>query len=554
MVKRNYICHICQKRYNSVKELYNHYLTHPTIKDIIYDLYITQNLYFKDLMDKLSLNKKYTHEILNHFNITKDRSLVYKSVWENRSKEERENIKYKISESFDNRTNEEKERFKLSHKWTSEHKTQHSNTMKNIWDNKTPEEIKNRSSIISEKNKLSWKNKSEEELLGYKQKISQIYREKSDKEKENIRQKISKSNIETWKNKSKEDRNIYSLKSKEKFTPEFLKLISEIRKDWWNNDHERKVYQMKQTNLEKFGVETPLLLNENLPKNSYRTISKINLWWKDNIFHNNGIIGEDMEFPLSPYCYDFNINGILVEINPSITHNVNFNPFGTKVLDKNYHQLKSTHAKENGYRCIHIFDWDNPEKISYIFSKKEIIYARKCEVREIDKKVCNEFLENYHLQGKSYGNKINIGLFYNSELIQVMSFGNPRYNKKYEWELLRLCSHKDYKIIGGASKILKCFEENYSPKSLISYCDLSKFDGKVYQELGFKHIKDNTPSKHWYNLKTKQHITQALLNQRGVDQILKTNYGKNTNNEELLLENGFVCVYDCGQAVYIKEY
>lgn len=554
MVKKDYVCYICQEKYNSVKELYNHYLTHSNIKDTIYNLYITQNLYFKDLVNKLSLNKKYTHEILNHFNIIKDKSLIYKSVWENRSKEERENIKTKISESFDNRTNEEKEKFKLSHKWTSEHKIQHSNIMKNVWGTKTEEEIKNRSLIISEKNKLSWKNKSKEELLSYKQKISQIYQEKSDKEKENIRQKISKSNIETWKNKSEEDRNNYSLKSKKKFTPEFLKLMSEIRKDWWGSDHERKVYQMKQTNLEKFGVETPLLLNENLPKNSYKTISKINLWWKDNIFHNNGIVGEDMEFPLSPYCYDFRINNILIEINPSITHNINFNPFGTKPLDKDYHYLKLQHANNNGYKCIEIFDWDSPEKISYIFSKKEIIYARNCEVREIDKKVCNEFLENYHLQGKSYGNKINMGLFHNSELIQIMSFGEPRYNKNYEWELLRLCSHKDFKIVGGASKILKYFENNCTPKSLISYCDLSKFNGEVYKKLGFTHLKNNPPSKHWFNLKTKQHITQALLNQRGVDQLLNTDYGKGKNNEQLLLGNGFVCVYDCGQAVYIKEY
>lgn len=159
------------------------------------------------------------------------------------------------------------------------------------------------------------------------------------------------------------------------------------------------------------------------------------------------------------------------------------------------------------------------------------------------------FLNAYHLQNTCKGQTIRYGLYKSEILVQLMTFGKPRYNKKYELELLRLCSHKDYKIVGGAEKIFKYIVNIYKPKSIISYCDNSKFSGDVYKRLGFKK-QVSPPSKHWYNAKTKQNITDNLLRQRGFDQLFGTNYGKGTSNEELMLEYGFLPVYDCGQNAY----
>ena len=43
------------------------------------------------------------------------------------------------------------------------------------------------------------------------------------------------------------------------------------------------------------------------------------------------------------------------------------------------------------------------------------------------------------------------------------------------------------------------------------------------------------------------------MRQRGVDQLLGTDYGKGTSNEALLLEHDFVEIFDCGQATYIWQ-
>ena len=134
-----------------------------------------------------------------------------------------------------------------------------------------------------------------------------------------------------------------------------------------------------------------------------------------------------------------------------------------------------------------------------------------------------------------------------------MTFGKPRYNKNYEWELLRLCTKSNYNIIGGAEKLFDYFLNTYKPDSIISYCDISKFTGSVYSKLGFKLKATSKPSRHWYNIKTKQHITDNFLRQKGFDKLFNANYGKGTDNDELMREHNFVEIYDCGQSTYIYE-
>lgn len=110
------------------------------------------------------------------------------------------------------------------------------------------------------------------------------------------------------------------------------------------------------------------------------------------------------------------------------------------------------------------------------------------------------------------------------------------------------CSNS--KVVGGPEKLFKYFIKAYKPESIVSYCDLSKFTGYMYTNLGFSQKKVSI-GKHWFNPKTKQHITDNLLRQRGFDQLFGTSYGKNTSNEELMKQVGFVEIYDCGQVTYI---
>lgn len=294
---------------------------------------------------------------------------------------------------------------------------------------------------------------------------------------------------------------------------------------------------------EKHNVEWPCQYPE--VRSALNNDSKPNREFAELLEQRN--IPFEREFGIDRFSYDFKVENILVEIDPSCTHNSTWGVYGLPPTDKNYHKHKSELAVSNGYRCIHVWDWDNKQLVINQLERRSRIYARSCTVQKIDKAVAAKFINQYHLQGY-VRSEINLGLFFNNSLVSVMTFGKPRYNKKYEYELLRYCS--SHQVVGGAEKLFSWFVNHNSPKSIISYCDMSKFTGNVYNQLHFNLLAVNV-SKHWYNMRTHKHITDNLLRQRGFDQLFGTDYGKGTSNEKLMLDNGFVEIYDAGQATYV---
>ena len=331
--------------------------------------------------------------------------------------------------------------------------------------------------------------------------------------------------------------------------------------------------KVKKTCIARYGVESPMQLNEVKQKVNQTCMDRYGVKWncmrheahnsrnmnsKPNEFFAELLTKNDIEFErefiIGNLSYDFKVHDILIEINPAPTHNINWNPFSkTRVIDKNYHKLKSDTARVNGFRCIHVWEWDDLNKIILMLKSKQSIPARKCEVKEIISSVCDEFLNKYHIQNTCKGQTIRIGLFFDDELVEVMTFGKPRYNKNYEYELLRLCTLPRYMVMGGANKLFNFFIENYNPNKVISYCDYSKFNGGVYEKLGFKQNRTITPSCHWYNIRENKHITNNLLLQKGYDNLFGTNYGKTYSNTELMLENNWIQIYDSGQITYTYQ-
>lgn len=308
--------------------------------------------------------------------------------------------------------------------------------------------------------------------------------------------------------------------------------------------------KLKKSCIEKYGVEWYVLTSDCIQSRLIKNDSKPNREFSYKLHDNN--IPHEREFRLGRFIYDFKVGNTLVEINPFPTHNIDFGIFGTP-LQIDYHKIKTDEAALQGYSVMHVWDWDDVNKvIALLNTNRTKIGARNCTVTEIDYKIANEFLDAYHLQNSCKGNTVNIALLWNDIVVSVMTFGKPRYNKNYEWELLRYCNNLSYIVIGSAEKLFSYFVKNYCPKSIISYCDRSKFTGLVYDRLGFSLIKRSPPSIHWFD--GKRHITDNLLRQRGFDQLFGTDYGKGTSNEELMLKHKFVRVPDCGQDTYVIEY
>ena len=184
--------------------------------------------------------------------------------------------------------------------------------------------------------------------------------------------------------------------------------------------------------------------------------------------------------------------------------------------------------------------------------KNKRIYARLCQIKEISPKESKQFLDMYHIQG-NINAKVKLGLFYNDELLEVMTFGHKRKalgsnnDNNDIWELYRLCTKTGITVIGGASKLLKYFETNYNPTTIISYCHNEISDGSVYEKLGFIFDKECGQGFSYFNNKiSKKRINRFVLRKDKIDD----KSGKTA--DQILAEQGYLKCYDSGVKKYIK--
>ena len=234
-----------------------------------------------------------------------------------------------------------------------------------------------------------------------------------------------------------------------------------------------------------------------------------------------------------------------------------------KGKDKFYHANKTKMANEKGIRLIHIFEdeWIHKKDICLdligriLGVPKQRIFARKCITKEISNSDAKLFLEKNHLQGYT-GASINIGLFYENEMIQLMSFKKARYNKKIQWENIRCCNKTGVTVIGGIQKTWKHFLRFYSPLSVISYCDLRWFVGETYKKLNYSLLKVNPP-QYWYIQSRDKRFHRSHFMKKRCYKLLpdmyKTeNLTENQITRDILYLNK---IWDCGQQVWIwKEF
>lgn len=190
------------------------------------------------------------------------------------------------------------------------------------------------------------------------------------------------------------------------------------------------------------------------------------------------------------------------------------------------------------------------------------IFARKCEVRKVDRKDGMLFLNNSHIQGKS-PYEIGYGLYYNNKLVSLMTFGHKRgcvgrsdyKGERDEWELIRFCSALYTNVVGGASKLLKAFINEFNPVTIYSYASRDISTGQLYNTLGFESDGKIT-SSYWYI----EPITYKRFHRTSFtkDAIIKRGWKIDKNGwteAQAMKEQGYYRIYDAGQTkwVYINK-
>jgi hypothetical protein len=232
--------------------------------------------------------------------------------------------------------------------------------------------------------------------------------------------------------------------------------------------------------------------------------------------------------------------------------------------DKNYHLNKTEICEAKGIKLIHIFEDEWMFKKDIVKSRiKNIlglsdnkIYGRKCIIKEVKTNDKTKFLDKNHIQG-SVGSKVNLGLYYNDELVSIMTFGDLRKNlnqkqEKGYYELLRFCNKLNANVIGGADKLLKHFIKTYKPKEIISYADRRWSQGELYEKLEFNFIHNTKPNYFYV-------VNNTRKNRFGFrkDILVKEGYDSNMSEHEIMKERRIYRIYDCGTkkyTLYINTY
>ena len=220
----------------------------------------------------------------------------------------------------------------------------------------------------------------------------------------------------------------------------------------------------------------------------------------------------------------------------------------------NFHKECTEKWLKQGVNVYHIWedDWQDKQEIiksrlQNIFGKSKKIYARKCELKKISSTESKTFLERNHIQG-NVNASYRYGLFYDNELVQVMTFGRSRgmlrNRGETAYELLRFATELNTAIIGGASRLFKAFIQEVKPEEIVSYCDRSwspDHKNTVYHKLGFLLEKITTPN-FWYVINGRRFNRMNF--QKHKLNISENEKGK--TEHEIMLSRKHYRIYDAG--------
>lgn len=208
----------------------------------------------------------------------------------------------------------------------------------------------------------------------------------SQSKRDDVHSRISATNKETWDNTDEETKlaraNKISKARAEFFEKETFEerkarraLIAEGQRKWWES----------LTNEEKEEVNNRRMDNFNSPNSIFPVISNVNRRWASELseFTNREF---DFEFRLNNMSYDLFCGDLLVDINPTVSHNSDVS-FSHTVgwcdkencekhppIAKDYHIGRHRNAKAAGLDWVFVYDYYNRAEVSKVIGKKLGIY------------------------------------------------------------------------------------------------------------------------------------------------------------------------------------
>ena len=343
----------------------------------------------------------------------------------------------------------------------------------------------------------------------------------------------------------------HGIRLQNKVTPQFEKeeYIDVVSKYKWKCNICGNIFEdhLNEGHIPRCQVCYPYIIDS---KYEYEIIDFIKTFYKMSIIHGDRLLLQGKELDI--YIPD---KKIAIEFNGLYYHS---ELEGNK--DRKYHLNKTNMCNDIGIRLIHIFEdeWRSKKEIvknrikNILGEINNKIFARKCIIKEIGSDECKVFLEQNHLQGTDTS-KIKIGLYYNNELVSVMTFGNFRIalglkKSDNQYEMYRFCSKLNTVIIGGSSKLLSYFVKKYKPFKIVSYADKRWSNGDLYNKLEFIKISESTPNYFYTKDHYKKYHRFGFRKSELYKKLIL--FDPTLSEWENMKNNGWDRIWDCGCIKY----
>lgn len=223
---------------------------------------------------------------------------------------------------------------------------------------------------------------------------------------------------------------------------------------------------------------------------------------------------------------------------------------------KDYHFNKWLSCRENGIVLLSIYDfyWKNntkkdilKSKIKHYLQLDKKIYARKCIIKEISNVQAKEFYQENHIEGSGmlYKESKSYGLYYNETLYMCVTIGKfyDQSNKNFKYKVQRICTLKDYTVVGGISKLNKfllTLYPKYSYQITLSSGGTSLIATNKYNILN--------PRYFWVNPKTLEYFHRNYCQKHLLEKHFKIPLLDNDTETSYMEKLGYLKVYDNGLA------
>ena len=147
-------------------------------------------------------------------------------------------------------------------------------------------------------------------------------------------------------------------------------------------------------------------------------------------------------------------------------------------------------------------EWEDKQgiiisRINSLLGQNKRIHGRSCEIKLLDKKTAETFLNHHHIMGfaQSY---YKLGLYRKDELLAIATFSKGRkMNRlpegKKSFELIRFCNASGFTVVGGLSKLINHFIKLTDAGDIMTYIDKDQSEGKAFIKLGFKLHSESDP-------------------------------------------------------------